>query len=142
MEKPRNKKFLKMPTLGSEKGLLKKIIKENLQYPEQAKENNIEGDVILSYKVNNQGEIIECKIVKSLGFGCDEEAIRLVKMLKYDAVKNRGVKVTTNNRIKIPFRLDNSSINSIEITYTTKSTQPEIDSGKEENKSYNYTIPL
>jgi TonB family protein len=142
MEKSGNKKFLKMPTLGSEKGLLKKIIKENIQYPEQAKENNIEGDVILSYKVNNQGEVTECKIIKSLGYGCDEEAIRLVKILKYEAVKNRGVKVTTNNRIKIPFRLDKNSINAIEITYTTKKTQQESNSGKEENTSYNYTIPL
>ncbi len=144
MEKKRKKKFLKMPRFGGEKGLLKKIIKKNLQYPEEALEKRIEGDVILSYKVNNLGEVYNCNVIKGIGHGCDEEAVRLVKMLKYQEVDNRGVKVSTNNRIKIPFRLPKEKKSKISMKYTV-SEKKEIKKEKqkpEKGNSYNYTISI
>lgn len=104
MEKSR-KKFLKTPNLDGGRESLKAFIKQNLVYPKEALENSVEGDVIIKYRVTGKGEIIEPQLVKGIGFGCDEEAMRLVSMIKYMAVTNRGVRVTVNNRIKIPFRL-------------------------------------
>ena len=80
----------------------------------------IEGDVYVKFKVNEQGKVLEPKVVNGPGHGCDEEALRLVSMLQYDPVKNRGVKVTTNNRMKIPFRLERKKkpTTSVRITYT------------------------
>ncbi|MBS4014106.1 MAG: energy transducer TonB [Bacteroidetes bacterium] len=142
MDKNRNKKFLKLPTLGGKKGIIKDIVMENLIYPKAAIDNNIEGDVILSYKVNNTGDVVECKVIKGIGFGCDEEAIRLVKMLKYEEVHNRGVKVTTNNKIKIPFRLNNDKGVSLNITYTESPIDNVEEKDKQGNTSYNYTISI
>ncbi len=143
-KKGRKKKFLKMPRLGGGKELLKKFFSENLEYPKEALENKIEGDIVISYKVNSKGEVVEPKIEKSLGYGCDEEAIRLVRLLKYQAVTNRGVKVKTKNRMKIPFRLSKQKTKeSYQYTYKSgeKSEKPEKSENKNnKSKSYNYTI--
>ncbi len=103
----REKKFLNLPHLDGGKDLLKKFIKENLNYPEEALQKKIEGDVIIKYKVTGKGEVVNPEIVKGIGHGCDEEALRLVGMLSYQSVKNRGVRVITDNKIKIPFRIKN-----------------------------------
>lgn len=103
----REKKFLNLPHLDGGKDLLKKFIKENLNYPEEALQKKVEGDVIIKYKVTGKGEVINPEIVKGIGHGCDEEALRLVGMLGYQSVKNRGVRVITDNKIKIPFRIKN-----------------------------------
>ncbi len=148
MEKSR-KKFLKLPRLDGGKELLKQFLKENLQYPKEAVEKRIEGDVIIRFKVTGRGEVLDPKVEKGIGYGCDEEALRLVSMLQYQAVKNRGVRVTTNNKIKIPFRLRQASGKaSLKMSYTGASKEktapkdqtPEKPSGK--GRTYNYTINL
>ncbi len=48
-------------------------------YPEAAKNHGIEGEVILSFGINATGAVTEIKILRSLGFGCDQEAIRLLQ---------------------------------------------------------------
>lgn len=140
MDKKRNKKFLKVPHLGDEKGLLKKIIRENLKYPDEALKNRVEGDVIITYKVNSMGEVFDCKVMKSIGAGCDEEAIRLIKLLNYQEVNNRGVKVTTNNRVKIPFRLPKEK--KINFSYSQENKVKKEAEKPEKQTSYNYTITI
>lgn len=56
-----------------------RYLRRNLNYPENAKENNIEGDVELTVQINSDGSIGDILIAKSLGYGCDEEAVRLVR---------------------------------------------------------------
>ena len=56
-----------------------RYLRKNLNYPAEARNNNIEGDVELSVAINLDGSIGEITITKSLGFGCDKEAIRLVR---------------------------------------------------------------
>ncbi|MFO8067090.1 MAG: energy transducer TonB [Bacteroidales bacterium] len=141
MEKSGNKKFLKKPKLDGGKDALKKFINDNLIYPKEALDKNIQGDVIVKYKVNTFGEVIESKVVKGLGHGCDEEALRLVSLIKYVAVNNRGVRITINNKIKIPFRIPANKA-SVRMSYTSKKEDKK-DSKKEDNDSgtsYNYTI--
>ena len=142
MDKKKHKKFLKVPHLGDEKGLLKKIIKENLVYPEEALKNKIEGDVIITYKVSNMGEVFDCKVVKSLGYGCDEEAKRLIELLNYQEVNNRGVKVTTNNKVKIPFRLPKQGKVKFSYSQKEKAIKDKPDPGSKKDESYNYTITI
>ncbi len=117
----KEKKFLNLPHLDGGRELLKKFIRENLQYPEEALEKGTEGDVIVKYKVSGKGEVLEPDVVKGIGHGCDEEAIRLVKMLSHRAVKNRGVRVITDNKMKIPFRIKNQkSQQKVSISYSTE----------------------
>ncbi len=142
-KKGRKKKFLKLPRLGGGRELLKEFFSENMEYPEEALENKVEGDVIIRYKVNSMGDVVESKVEKGLGYGCDEEALRLVHLLKYQAVNNRGVRVKTKNRIKIPFRLPKKTKKKYQYTYKSsgKTEKPESsDSHGSKTKTYNYTI--
>lgn len=150
MEK-RKPKFLKLPHLDGGKELLKKFVRENLRYPKEALEKGIEGDVIIKFKVTGKGEVHSPEVIKSIGYGCDEEAVRLVLMLRYQAVKNRGVRVTTDNTVKIPFRINKKKTSEkYSISYSTKtktekqgkvSKKEETKTGKSEQKEvYTYTI--
>jgi len=65
------------PTIGWDN--YKKYLEENLQYPQEAIKNGISGTVKLSFVVKPDGAFENLRIKKSLGFGCDEEAIRLIK---------------------------------------------------------------
>lgn len=66
------------PSIGD--SLYQEYLKEELIYPEAAQENGIEGEVILSLTISKSGEILDIKIEKSLGYGCDEEALRLINV--------------------------------------------------------------
>ncbi len=150
----KEKKFLQLPHLDGGRELLKKFVKENLQYPEEALAKGVEGDVIVKYKVSGKGEVHSPEIVKGVGYGCDEEAIRLVSMLQHRSVKNRGVRVITDNKIKIPFRIKKQKKQkSVSISYSTEKKQagkPQSDSlkkaGEEKNREnkevYTYTINI
>jgi TonB family protein len=54
-------------------------LKKNLRKPKQAIEKQIVGSVTVEFLVNKEGKLLDFKIVKSLGYGCDEEAIRVIK---------------------------------------------------------------
>ena len=56
-----------------------KYLDDNLRYPQQALDNNIKGRVAIQFTVGLDGSLNEFKVTRSLGFGCDEEVIRLVK---------------------------------------------------------------
>jgi TonB family protein len=58
---------------------LKVFLKENLRYPSAAQKANAGGKVYVQFVVNRDGSIQDVQILKSLGFGCDEEAMRLIK---------------------------------------------------------------
>lgn len=57
------------------------FIEKNMSYPPLAKANNIEGKVFVTFVVDKKGVVKHPSIHKSLGYGCDEEAIRLVKKM-------------------------------------------------------------
>ncbi len=54
-------------------------LNENTKRPPKAAQANIQGRVIVNFIVNEKGELSDFTIVKSLGYGCDEEAIRIIK---------------------------------------------------------------
>ncbi|TVQ10970.1 MAG: energy transducer TonB [Bacteroidetes bacterium] len=146
---PKQKKFLNLPRISGGKEELVKFIRENLQYPEEALEAKVQGDVIIKYKITDNGEVFNPEIVKGIGHGCDEEAMRLVMLLKYDAVKNRGARVTASNKLKIPFRLqEKKASRKINMVYTP--AQKEEPAGGKEGKTpetpkpktYSYTIKI
>ncbi len=117
------------------------FLKENLKYPAKAIEHEIEGFVHLSYEVNGNGKVRRAKITKSLGYGCDEEALRLVKMMKYESVSNRNLKINTHHKIKIEFKLP--EIQSYKYTLSTsvkKAAKKNHPPKKVKPRSYTYTI--
>lgn len=56
-----------------------RYLKRNLKYPDAAKESKIEGEVILVLTINTFGSITNVDVVQSLGYGCDQEALRLIR---------------------------------------------------------------
>lgn len=84
----------------------KDYIKRNLRYPEEAKENKTEGNVVLKITISSTGNIIDIEVIKSLGNGCDEEAIRLIKEGPDWMPAKRGEQPTeSTQRIRIKFKL-------------------------------------
>ena len=55
-----------------------KFVQENLKYTAEAKEANVHGLVIAQFVVDIDGKITETNVVKKLGYGLDEEAIRII----------------------------------------------------------------
>ncbi|HWV31747.1 MAG TPA: energy transducer TonB [Dyadobacter sp.] len=58
-----------------------KFIEANLRIPSEAKEAGISGKVFTSFYVETTGEITQVTVLKGLGYGCDEEAVQLVKSM-------------------------------------------------------------
>ena len=83
-----------------------RYLKRNLKYPYAAKESKIEGNVVLELTINTFGSITNINVVESLGYGCDQEALRLVKdgPSWLPGSSNNTVIVDTV-RVSIPFKL-------------------------------------
>lgn len=58
-----------------------RIVRDNIVYPQTAINDNIYGTVIVSFFINKYGVAIDHEISQSIGGGCDEEAMRVVKLL-------------------------------------------------------------
>jgi TonB family protein len=147
-DKPhKDKKFLKMPTLPGGNQAFIKFVAENLKYPELALKNLVEGTVYLEYTVDNIGIVADEVVIHGIGSGCDEEALRLVRMLKYNPAMNRGVKMKVKMKTRIRFELPANvkPAPAINFTYVTKPAakkeKPEQPS-QPSRPSIGYTITL
>ena len=80
------------------------IIK-TISYPEMAKRNRIEGKVYVLAHINENGVAEDVKIVRGIGAGCDEVAIKAVKKAKYNPGQNKGQNVKVKLTMAITFKL-------------------------------------
>ena len=90
-----------MPELIGGLGALAKEIK----YPEIAKKAGVEGRVMIQFVVTRSGEITDAVVVRSLGAGCDEEALRALSEMKFKPGVQRGKPVAVRMTIPITFKL-------------------------------------
>lgn len=58
-----------------------KFISKNLKYPKSAMEEAIEGTVLVRFFIDKEGNVINPKVIKDIGYGCGEEALRVVKKM-------------------------------------------------------------
>lgn len=145
----KGKNFIKQPKFIGGQAALKKLVTKELTYPKEALEQKIEGTVKIAYTLNHKGKVIETKVISKLGYGCDEEAARIVKLFKFEVPKNRGVKVLFHKQIGIHFRLPKKKETPKKKTVTTEKTEqmtPGIQyhytPSKVKKKGYNYTVNL
>lgn len=78
-----------------------KFLQENIKYPQMARESNISGTVYVTFVVEPSGAVTGVRILRGIGGGCDEEAMRVIKaMPKWKAGQQRGkpVRVQFNRR--------------------------------------------
>lgn len=74
-----------------------------LKYPLQAEQNNIQGTVVVVFDIDSNCNYVNIRIEKGIGFGCDEEAIRLVSHCKKTYNIHRSlIKCTPKFNIKLP----------------------------------------
>lgn len=85
---------------------LSKFIADNIKYPQLAKENNITGRVFVSFVVEKDGRVGQVKILRDIGGGCGNEAVRVVKLMpKWKPGKQRGKAVRTQFNLPVNFDL-------------------------------------
>ncbi|HVA97291.1 MAG TPA: energy transducer TonB [Bacteroidia bacterium] len=63
-------------------GAALQFIFENIHYPDEALKNKISGTVYVDFRINRDGTVSDVVVRHGLGYGCDEEAIRVIKMMK------------------------------------------------------------
>ncbi len=89
---------------GSSK--LMEFIQKNLKYPMMARESGIQGRVFVGFVVEPDGSISHVQVMRGIGGGCDEEAVRVVQsMPKFKPGKQRGNPVRVQYTLPIVFRL-------------------------------------
>ncbi|WP_246581599.1 M56 family metallopeptidase [Echinicola shivajiensis] len=82
----------------------------NLKYPEQAKEKGVEGTVYVTFVVDKSGELKDPQILRGIGSGADEEALRVIKNAdKWKPGKQNGNVVNVKMRVPIKFALNNQN---------------------------------
>ena len=101
--------FITNPIYPGGKKALDEFIKSNLKYPEEAITNKIEGTVSIEYDVDVFGNVISTKVKHGIGYGCDEEALRLTALLKYPKKRYKGMRVVFHMTIKITFHIHQGS---------------------------------
>ena len=95
-----------MPEFPGGEQAMMKFVAENVQYPEEAKEKEISGRVLVGFIVEKDGSIADVKVVKGIGGGCDEEAVRVVKaMPKWKPGMDKGKPVRVHYMLPLIFKL-------------------------------------
>jgi len=83
------------------------FLRKNLKYPRPASQAGVQGKVFVQFTVGSDGKIENATALKGIGFGCDEEAVRVVKMMKdWMPGKQAGVPVRVRFTLPIAFQLD------------------------------------
>lgn len=95
-----------MPSFpGGEEKMLEYVAK-NIKYPAIARENGITGRVYVNFYIDKDGKVQSAKVVRGIGGGCDEEALRVVRMMpQWKPGKQNGRAVNVNYNLPINFTL-------------------------------------
>ncbi|MFA6978883.1 MAG: energy transducer TonB [Ignavibacteriaceae bacterium] len=86
--------------VGGLEAIIKKIV-----YPEIAKKAGLSGKLYLLIYVDEKGKVDDVKVIKGLGGGCDEAAIKAVKESKFSPGKNSDVPVKVKLSLPITFKM-------------------------------------
>ncbi|MGB0063895.1 MAG: energy transducer TonB [Terracidiphilus sp.] len=84
---------------------LELISKPPVRYPAEARQLRIEGDVVLSVSFLANGQVIVRGVVRGLGHGLDEEAVRVAQQIRFHPATVNGRPVNVNTRVTIAFQL-------------------------------------
>ena len=91
---------------GGDKARMQYML-DNIKYPEEAKSKGIQGTVYVNFIVKSDGSISNAKVLRGIGGGCDEEALRVVNaMPKWDPGKQKGKAVNVQFNMPIKFVID------------------------------------
>jgi TonB family protein len=152
----RQKHFIHQPVYVGGQKAMTQFIYERLKYPEEALSIGVEGIVLVEYDIDHKGNVVATRVLQSVGHGCDEEACRVVKQLKFQVEKNRGVHVIFHQKAKIQFKkpvaaplpeVPQTLAPTAQVQYTFTITTTPAPEKKEEKKpdggtTFSYTVQL
>jgi len=150
----RDQRFIRKPIFKGGNKEFSKFLYANLKYPKSAQDQKIEGTVVIRYEINHKGDVVKTKILSSLGHGCDEEATRVIKLLKFDIPKGpRKLKIKFHRTTKVKFVLPRVKKNvqapkatsltkgmSLSYQYTKKQKPKNEKEVKKTAKTYSYNV--
>lgn len=144
------KHFIQQPEFSGGPKELTKFIYSNLQYPQAALDAKIEGTVVVEYDIDYKGNVVDTRVLQGVGHGCDEEACRVVRLLKFTVGRNRGVRVLFHQKARIRFKLPaaapapapapQTGTMQINYVYTAAPAAPAAEQPK--TNTYSYSFPL
>jgi len=110
IEQPEEKKIFTVveenPQFPGGESAMYKYLAEVISYPEEAKELGIQGRVFVNFLIETDGSVTHVKVLRGIGGGCDEEAIRVVRnMPGWKPGKQRGIPVRVSFNLPIKFTL-------------------------------------
>ncbi|HEX5112017.1 MAG TPA: TonB family protein [Saprospiraceae bacterium] len=119
-----------MPTFPEGQEAMYKFIYERIKYPAAARENGISGVVIIQFVVSKEGDIQNAKVLRGIGGGCNEEALRVInEMPRWNPGQHDGRNVPVTFTMPIKFVLQskneeikNSAVDTIEGNKTLQQT--------------------
>jgi len=87
------------------------FIYQNIVYPDSAVANNVEGTVVIQFVVTKTGDIAQPKILKDIGYGCGEEALRMFDLMQEQNIKwipgvNNGTPVDVYFNMPVRFKIE------------------------------------
>lgn len=82
-------------------------VQKRIKYPEMARQAGIEGRVVVQFVVDANGKVVNPVVVRSIGGGCDEEALRAVQSAEFEPGRQRGKPVKVRYTLPITFSLSN-----------------------------------
>jgi TonB family protein len=133
----KDKNFIKKPTFPGGARAMRKLIASKLTYPPEALKAKIEGTVTIRYTIDRKGQVIKCKVISGIGYGCDEEAVRLVNLLKFQVPRQPQKRLLFHKTIHIHFKLPEKKEKKVTYHYdlTSKKANKAVD-------GYQYTIDI
>ncbi len=81
-------------------------LSKNLKYPRQAIRQHVDGRVYVEFVVDRNGTVSQVKVIKGIGAGCDEEAMRVLALTKWEPGKQRGKPVNVRMIIPVIFKMN------------------------------------
>ncbi len=82
-------------------------LQSSITYPEMARKAGIEGRVFLQFIVNERGEVENPRVIRGIGGGCDEEALKAIQKAKFKPGLQRGRPVRVQYNLPVVFKLQN-----------------------------------
>lgn len=94
------------PVFSGGMGAYQRYLRKNLQYPAAARAAGVSGRVFINFVVRSDGRVTDVQVLKGLGFGCDEEAVRLMSaMPNWQPGRQSGRAVNVKFNIPVAFGL-------------------------------------
>lgn len=96
-----------MPVFNNGEGELMAYLQSNISYPDRAKSAQVTGRVVVAFDVDVNGNVANIEVEQGIGFGCDEEAVRVVEsMPRWKPAIQNGAPKAIRMRLPIAFQLN------------------------------------